>query len=59
MDLKVINQLLADYADISSKLATYIGERDYTEEEQEIMDVLIRIHTQLTEYNSNHISYRD
>ncbi|GGB97721.1 hypothetical protein [Dickeya fangzhongdai] len=56
MDPEVINKLLADYADISSKLATYIGERDYTEEEQEIMDVLIRIHTQLTEYSSSHIS---
>lgn len=50
MDIKIFNQLLSDYADISRKLANYIGERDYTEEEQEIMDVLIRIHTRLTEY---------
>lgn len=42
-----IIQLLADYADVSGRLASFIGDRDHSDEEQKMMDRLLEIHAGL------------
>ena len=46
----ILNQLLADYAAVSGTLATYIGDREPSEEEKHIMDRLLEIHADLVAY---------
>lgn len=50
--MKNINyyQLLADFAAVSGRLATFIGERDPSAEEQQMMDRLLQIHEALVGY---------
>ena len=42
-----ISQLLADYAAVSGRLASFIGDRDPSDEEQKMMDRLLEIHAGL------------
>lgn len=47
---KKLHQLLADYAAVSGRLATYIGDRNPSAEEQQMMDRLLAIHASLVAY---------
>lgn len=47
-----INQLLADYAALSGRLATFIGDRAPSDEEQQMMNRLIEFHSYLVSYAS-------
>ena len=42
-----ISQLLADYAAVSGRLASFIGDRAPSDEEQRMMDRLLEIHVDL------------
>lgn len=43
-----INLLLADYAELSEIFAKMIGRRDLTAQEQQMMDIMLRMHERLT-----------
>lgn len=43
-----INNLLADYAELSAIFAKMIGGRDLTAQEQQMMDIMLRMHERLT-----------
>lgn len=47
---KNISELLTDFAAVSGSLATFIGDRNPSDEEKKMMDRLLEIHSGLVFY---------